>query len=687
MIRICKFAAYSMLAACILVTPAFAQETEEAENNSETVEMTESEQTYVLPELSIDAERATYQALITRPQDEITSEQIESMPTHNPVEMIRSYNSSIRLGDGLGGATVAPSIRGLSSRYTNVTVDGMTINTPWNWSSPLSGFPLSRLSKITLSNTGSAMVNGQNSVAGSINFVLPSGKSHKGFTLGMETGGEGTRHIDVMYGFEDGDNQHLIGVFSDKYDGTRRFTDGSWYKNSRDNLMFYYKGQIALSHGWLFKTTIMHNEGSITCGDAWRGNFERFDPWKLSLRSYALFKDFGNESNFTLRYARYNDYSRDVYYTDGTFTQVMNPGHEDGFTNVNMKTWEALYNFKANDKNYINIGVVNQKVSDSHDSLSKDFQNIEHDNTSFFIADSLRATDKLNIHLVARSDEDYEGERATSYSINTNYDVNDKFSIGAGYSHTIQLPTLQDLYRANSRNGNWRGIVGNPNLENEKSNSYEFRIGYKANDRWNLNLTGYRYNIDDMVGVKTAGELGLAGQNGWFRDRYGNNIQFANNTEVATNIDEAVIQGYELGARGKLSDSFNLALSYTNFKKAEDKTTKVRLESVPDYRATMALEYCHEKTTAVLSLSHQGKTKARPGNGVTKLDSSTLCNFYIRQQCNKDFAVYLKIANIGNKRDAVLSQYVLGNHNANGANGYFYEDGRVITLGMELKCD
>ena len=113
---ICKFAAYSMLAACILVTPAFAQEAEEAENNREAVEMTESEQTYVLPELSIDAERATYQALITRPQDEITSEQIESMPTHNPVEMIRSYNSSIRLGDGLGGATVAPSIRGLSSR-------------------------------------------------------------------------------------------------------------------------------------------------------------------------------------------------------------------------------------------------------------------------------------------------------------------------------------------------------------------------------------------------------------------------------------------------------------------------------------------------------------------------------------------------------------------------------------------
>ena len=506
--KICKFAAYSMLAATLLVTPAFANE---AENNSEAVEMTEADKTYVMPELAIDAERATYQALITRPQDEITEKQMEAMPTHNPVEMIRSYNSSIALGGGLGGATVVPRIRGLAGKYTNVTVDGMTVNTPWNWSSPLSGFPLSRLSKITLSNTGSAMVYGQNAVAGSLNFVLPSGRTHKGFTLGMETGGEGTRHLDVMYGFADGNNEHIIGFFSDKYDGSRRFTNGYSYKNSRDNQMLYYKGQFELSHGWLFKTTIMHNEGTLTVGDSW-GDFEKFDPWKMSLRSYALFKDFGNDANFTLRYTRYNDYSRDVYYTDGTFTQVMNPGQEDGYTNVNMKTWEALYNFKANDKNYVNIGIQNQKVTDSHDSVSADYQNKEYDNTSFFIADSMRATDKLNIHLAARSDEDYEGERDTSYSINTSYDINDKFNIGLGYSHTVQLPTIQEIYGA-------KGTYGDPNIKNEKSNNYEVRLGYKVNDKWDLNLTGYKYDIDDMIdGNKTAQDLGLVGQQ-WFRDR------------------------------------------------------------------------------------------------------------------------------------------------------------------------
>ena len=219
---ICKFAAYSMLAATLLVTPAFAQEAEEAENNTEAVEMTEADKTYVMPELAIGAERATYQALIRRPQDEIDSEKIQMNPSNNPVKMLRSINSSVTLGGGLGGSTVTPSVRGLSSKYTNVTIDGIPVNTPWNWSSVISGFPLHRLKKVTLTNTGSAMVNGSNAVAGSINFSMPTAKDYEGFTLRGEVGSKGTRHTELMAGFVEDKQEHLIGVFKDVYDGQKR---------------------------------------------------------------------------------------------------------------------------------------------------------------------------------------------------------------------------------------------------------------------------------------------------------------------------------------------------------------------------------------------------------------------------------------------------------------------------------
>jgi outer membrane receptor for ferrienterochelin and colicin len=226
--------------------------------------------------------------------------------------------------------------------------------------------------------------------------------------------------------------------------------------------------------------------------------------------------------------------------------------------------------------------------------------------------------------------------------------------------------------------------VGDPDLKNEKSKSYEARLNYKVNDKWNINLTGYKYDIDDMINYKDAAELGLVGQQWKFRSNNGANIVLAAGDSVATNIDKAELQGFELGIKGKLSDNFNLNLCYTDFNKAQDKTANTRLTSVPEYRATMALEYHKEKTTSVLALSHQGKTKQVGNDPTTSVSSSTVCDFYIKQQCNKDFSVYLKVANIGDK-DYILTQNA-GSRNALG-NQYYYEDGRTVTFGMELKCD
>ena len=163
------------------------------------VEPDDEDLVYIIPSLAVDADRATYQAIISRPQDEISSDKMQVLSTHNPVKIIRSQNSSIVTGGGLGGATISPAIRGLESRYTAVTVDGASVNTPWNWSSPLSGFPLSRLKKISVANTGSSMIYGQNTVAGAVNFVLPTARDLEGFTIVQEIGGEGTSHKEYIF--------------------------------------------------------------------------------------------------------------------------------------------------------------------------------------------------------------------------------------------------------------------------------------------------------------------------------------------------------------------------------------------------------------------------------------------------------------------------------------------------------
>ncbi|MDD3001099.1 MAG: TonB-dependent receptor [Candidatus Riflebacteria bacterium] len=641
---------------------------------ADAIEPTEEDLVYIIPSMAVDADRATYQALITRPQDEISSEKMQALSTHNPVKMIRSQNSSLVTGGGLGGATISPAIRGLESRYTAVTVDGASVNTPWNWSSPLSGFPLSRLKKISVANTGSSMIYGQNTVAGAVNFVLPTAKDLEGFTVVQEVGGEGTSHKEYIFGYAGEKSEHLIAVFDDIYDGDRRFDNGAVINNRNDNRMFFYKGSFNLKNGWKFNPTIMSNNGTVSVGDAW-GTLERFDPWKMSLYNYTLVKDFNNNSNLSLRYTKYNDYSQDVFYNDNAMTVVKNPGTVDGTTNVDMTTTEMLYNFEADSRNYINVGVQNQKVKDSHDSVSADFYKKELDNTSFFVADSFRATDDLDLHAVVRSDEDYEGERDVSYSLNSNYAISDKTSVGFGYSKTMQLPTLQDLYM-----GGKGKTYGNPDLKNEQADNYEIRLSQELSDKWNFNITHYNYNVEDKITTKTAGELGLTGKT-WFRDRKGLPVVLKAADLVKTNVEEAEISGLEFGLNGTINDKFELWVSYTDFTKAEDKATKVRFIDVPEYRATAGLVYKQDKTTAILSVSHQGEIKAT--QGFKKVDASTLADLSVREQITDDFALYVKIANIGNDSTAVLSQNTPSRTIA--PNAYYYEDGRIVTLGMELK--
>ncbi len=683
---LCKFAACSMLATIGMTIPVYSQE-----ENISVNENTETVMTFVMPELAIDAERSTYQQLISREQDEVTDEKLQMIPHSNPVKLFRSQNSSICLTGGLGGSTVSPSVRGLDARYTNVTVDGTAVNTPWGWSSLISGFPMGRLKKITLANTGSAMVYGQNAVAGNINYSLPSGEDYEGFTLNFEIGGNGTKHEEVMWGIYEEKYEHLVSYIKDEYDGTKRMTNGVEFSNRRNNDSFMYKGKLDLSRGWTYKALILENNGSMSAADSWSWYAKtahyaalRFDPWKMSIYTHTLEKDFGNESNMILRYSKYKDFSENVVYSDNEMKTGKTA--EDGNTNVSMQTYDLIFNLKANDRHFLNFGITKQISKDNHSTISRDYINKKYDNVSYFIADSIQAGGKLNLHLAIRSDESFENTRDTSYSINTDYALNNKTTIGLGFSSTVLLPTIQDLYGA-------KGTYGNPNLKNEKAKNYEIRLSHKINDNWKISLAGYQYNIDDKIYTRTiAAGNSLLGQNRWLRERAG--VSSAQGTweegdSYRVNAEKARTTGFELAVNGKINDSFDTWLSYTKFNKSEytENGVSLKLADIPDYRAVIGFEYHNNKTTALITTSLQGQIRETTNGGkfYPKVDSSVITDLSIRHQCNDDFAIYAKINNIGNDRHVILSQNYL-NSSAQAPDTYWYEDGRTIIIGAELRC-
>jgi len=628
-------------------------------------------QTYKLSDLSIDAERATYQALIARPQDEIGSSAIELKLQRNPIKMLHSHNPSIVLGGGLRGATVIPAYRGFDGKYMAVTLDGCPINTGWNGTSPLSGFPLNRLQKITVVPGGAGLVYGANSGAGAVNFVLPTARDLEDLTITQEVGGDGIRRQEYIYGHVAEKSEHLFALFMEEYDGDRRFKDFSNFddkanktvpqssvnldtiNNRKDSQTFLYRGRLELDNDWTFKATILENQGSISCPSF----YERFDPWEMSLYDYSVEKDFGDNGNLTLRYAKYKDFSATWQYPLNDKELQAGTLNVGGDVLVKMDTMELLYNFEANHRNFITIGAIKQEIEDIGHGFTTGTRK-KVDTTGYFISDAIKATDKLDLNVTGRSDASYEGDAEFSWALGSNYAINDNTSAGLSLSQVIRNPNMQELYRSGGR--------GNPDLETEDIDNLELRFNHKFNEKWQVSLAWFDSDIENYIEADASGTF--------------------------QNIKEAEISGIEFSVNGKINDKFTAWVGYTDFNKAENKTDNCRLVSKPEFRAVAGTTYSDNKFSAMLTMSHQGETKAI-GNTYPKVDSSTLLDLSIRQQATKDVAFYLNIENLTDQNDVQLSQetgkagFVKkdGSLNLNQSRPISYEPGRLVTLGMELK--
>jgi len=629
-------------------------------------------QAFRLPDLAVDAERATYKGLFERTQDSISLEKIELKAYKDPVELLRSMNPSITGGHGLLGSVMTPEIRGFEGRHTKVLIDGCSINTAWNGTSSLSGFPIRRLQKATVVPGGSSLVYGPNGLAGAVNLTLPTARDLEGLTMVQEAGSEGMRHEEYIYGKVAHQNEHLFGVFRDSYDGKRYYKTYGIGGNNSDNLMLMYRGRVETDSGWVFKATVLESDGSISIPNY----MERFEPWEMSHHDYVVEKDFGNDRSLVLRYARYRDYSATQYYTDYSLTVASGTIDHAGDVTLQMKTIEALYNFKLGKCHSLTVGAQQQEVKDTGHDMKPGIENNWLDTKGYFISDSIAAGDKLDLQLIARSDESLESDSETSWSVAANYALTSRLDIGAGVSRTVRFPNVQELYRGSR-------VFGNENLDPEKADNREFRLGYRVSDDWNLSLTRFDSDIENKISQITSAAGGVIAGVGTLKAKDAYYI----------NIDEASQAGWEVSIDGTINRDFDAWFNYTRIDSAEDETRNLRLVAKPEYKFVGGTNYHHGKLSAMLSCEHQGATKATQtidsagkATNYDRVDSSTIFNLGLRHRFTERFSMYLDIDNIADKDDAVLVQSSDVKHPKGWlADPIYYRSGRRFTFGAEMK--
>jgi len=208
-------------------------------------------------------------------------------------------------------------------------------------------------------------------------------------------------------------------------------------------------------------------------------------------------------------------------------------------TRLRQARWENTFSFNVHEL------VVGAELQQDEVSSSQDYSETSRTNTAVF--SQLRLNfGPIDAQLSLRGDDNEAYGTNETGGLALGYRFDRSHRVRASYGTAFRAPTFNDLYWPLSFN-----YQGNPDLEPEKSDSYE--LGVSGNyQTWFWDLAVYQMDIDNLIG---SGEIG--------------------GVDTRVNVDEARIRGAELSG-GYEHDGWRAAVALT-YMDPEDRDTKNQL--------------------------------------------------------------------------------------------------------------
>lgn len=307
-------------------------------------------------------------------------------------------------------------------------------------------------------------------------------------------------------------------------------------------------------------------------------------------------------------------------------------------------------------------------------SVHDAYDEAEINYTAVYWQDEFRPTSKWLLIPSLRYDySDQFGSEFTSRLAGTYHaadDVRIKAVVGQGY----KTPSVNELYHfwemfASNRGTSGQFFEGNPDLQPEKSLSYELAIEKDWGDTAMIHLGAFRNDVKDLISSYWTGKLSTH-----YPDEYPGLL----NDKIMTykNIPKATLQGIELYGNHKIAKDIYLNAGYT-FLDAKDKDNNTRLTDRAKHQVTFGVSYqpqnkyawdCSFDLVSNLNYYYQAGSM---NNVDYKTKDFTIANIMTTKYINKDTKIYLGIDNISNHQN--FGAYADGNI------------GRVYRFGMEYK--
>ncbi|WP_343565161.1 TonB-dependent receptor plug domain-containing protein [Kiloniella sp. b19] len=608
-------ASWLAIAMATIVSAALAQEGQ-----------TQSEEIEELEEIVVSASRIELKASeVGSAVTVITAEEIERRGDRYVSDILRDVPGLAVNRTGSFGAFTQIRIRGAEANQTLVVIDGVEVNNPAAGSEfDFGSLLVDNIERIEVLRGSQSALWGSDAIGGVINIITKKGqKGFRGFA--SASAGSFATH-DLNAGFSGGGERYRFA-----FDASRFSTNGISHADEDDGNPENDGHTISQGNVSFGVTPIENLDIDFT------GRYTRsFLETDGSIFNVSSLTDLDNDATVYQRYGRANvaydlfggawSHRASVAVSDVDSKNRSN--NATSFTSEGDKLkldYETTYRFETesipdaehaatllleHEKDTIQTSSMANEVDIKTNSIAGEY------NLSLF--------DDLHLSLSGRFDDSDNFEDEMTYRVTAAYNLRETGTrFHSSYGTGVKNPSLTELF------GFTGTFVGNPDLEPEKSKSWDFGVeqGF-FEDRLVVDLT-------------------------YFNSRVTNLITGSGNTAVNLS-GTSPAQGIEVSADAEVLDNLNLIASYT-YTNAEtaDGTEQVRR---PRHIASLNVNYrfLEDRANVNLGIDYNGDqkdTRFSPtfARSIVGLDSYTLVNVNATYDIHENVQLFARGENLLNE--------------------------------------
>jgi len=487
----------------------------------------------------------------------ITAKEIKEIHPITTGEIIRNLAGVHVLSNGSPGQITMTQIRGSFSTQVLVLLDGRPINIPSLGSADLAGIPPDIIDRIEVVKGPYSALYGANAMAGVINIITKKGDRKEPFKFDFSCGSYSTLKTCIELTIPAGDgNLMLLGnIFNTE--GTRQ---NSAVRQQDINFRFntpLKNGNLTCSGGW--HTAKIGTPGTQpsaifakrTLTQQIMGNNEISTPLDNTNDSQGYLNFLFNRGNLTWQF--YLTTLQPTYHFQYLQTDFFGNAQmqiENDSSRTGIASSEIRYRFRQTEKSFLTIGATWENSTFSYDQnlfnqatgeLKNTRWSAQRVTTAYYLEENWD-TGPVLINLGLRTDNPSDFASQVSPRAGLLWKMNKDTRLRVSYGKAYRAPTLNDLA--------WPADLfsrGNPNLNPEKSDSFEISIETSPGKTFLGRLAYFNENVKDMIAWAPTGPMGVFG-----------------NIWQPSNLNELKKNGIEVEVRWRPVERFTLKGTYSS---------------------------------------------------------------------------------------------------------------------------